>query len=307
MKKILAMMLCTVMTLSIVACGAEKEATKTQNTEATNEMNSVNADIVSTDTIMNDNSADNDEQSISDLTMSFEISGDGKYLMVLEGDCLVNFSGTWLWIKLYDETGKGGICMSLSPDRWNLSHIVDDKIYYEYFQDEPLVTDLKSSIWTIEVMHDDFIQAVENCSSYEVIYKDFNNDDNTRTVLNGSGSFVFSVRSSDSNANELSVDNQTNSYSQLIGTWEEDSDLTYRARYTFYEDGKVKVEYTEAEGADCGENAKFDGVNATWAWTTGDLAGFGGALGPMEGFDGNSFTIPAANAYEEAKRFIKTN
>lgn len=99
----------------------------------------------------------------------------------------------------------------------------------------------------------------------------------------------------------------SDSYSQLIGTWEEDSDLTYRARYTFCEDGKVKLEYTESEGADCGENAKFDGVNATWEWTTGDLAGFGGALGPMEGFDGNSFTIPAANAYEEAKRFIKTN
>ena len=78
MKKILTILLCIVMTLSLVACGAEKEATKTQNTEATNEMNSVNADIVSTDTVMNDNSADNDEQPISDLTMSFETSGDGN-------------------------------------------------------------------------------------------------------------------------------------------------------------------------------------------------------------------------------------
>ena len=90
-------------------------------------------------------------------------------------------------------------------------------------------------------------------------------------------------------------------YDQLVGTWEEDSEMTYRLRVTFYSDRTVKVEYTEGDGADYGTNAKFDGENITWK--TSD--GFGNAMGPIKGFDGKKFTVEGANAYEESKTYKK--
>lgn len=314
MKKILAMMLCTVMTLSLVACGVDKGGN--QISDATSDVVSENVNETVSETVEDviGNEGSEDSDATQDGFINVTIDNGFVSILINHADIpVLDKEGTEAWIRFYESDDRlSGIEITATKENYVVIPIQGGEPLADGYNANSYVS---GTVLSFDFTNEEVAKMIGSSNNYEIIMRDWNDSSTPRMIIYGNSENIEGIRAYRASNQGAGVEGNksgkdaadSSSYSRFIGSWEEDTGLTYKAKYTFFEGGKVKLEYTEAEGADWGENAKFNGNEITWTWTSGDLSGFGGALGPIEGFDGNSFTIPPANAYEEAKRFIKTN
>ena len=316
MKKILAILLCAVMTLSLVACGEEKS--ENQFIEEKSDVRGENDNSPATENVGEVTGIEDNEGTNVTKDGFINVLIENGFVRILinhEDMTILNKESTECWIRFYDNDDRSsGIEITAMKENFVVVPIPLEG-------GEPLADGYNANAYvtgtvlSFDFTNEEVAKSIGSSEYYEIIIRDWNDSSTPRMIMDGNSESIEGIRTyraSNQGAGEEGNKSgedaaDSSSYSRFIGAWEEDTGLTYKAKYTFFEDGKVKLEYTEAEGADWGEKAKFNGNEITWTWTSGDLSGFGGALGPIESFDGNSFIIPPANAYEEAKRFIKTN
>ena len=368
MKKILAILLCAVMALSLVACGTQKEGIPAQNSGVVSSYDESNSTTNKNNVVSNDitNPSDNvligtwkcltydyliytfvndtDLEVFSiDETIKHSYNLDGNRLTINEGDSSYSFdvqiSGDRFSFVLNDVELVFEKDNSVKEEVSNSSsdgNEIANSLGSELEENNKTVSDDNPLIGTWVCQTNDSLiymfvndMDLEIFDAGETFMYAYECDGEWLTITDGDMSRSTSIGISedgftlygdeilafkninDSNSesdNEADVGTEGEivaEFSKFVGTWEEDSNFTHRDRITFFDDGTIKREHTGSEGADLGKNARFDEDYIKWEWTSGELSGFGCAFGPITDFDGNSFIIPAANAYEEAMRYIK--
>lgn len=244
MKKILAMLLCAVMTLSLVACGAQKEGVSAQNSGAasssdesndtTNINSEVNTEIFNSSenvligtwkcltydyliyTFVND--TDLEVFSI-DETITYTYRLDGEKLTIIDGDSSQTFD------------------IQISRDRF--SFVSDDvELVFEKYNSVKEEVSKSSS-------EDTSVVDAENSSK----------DDTSGSIENSGEDNTKEMNSEESNEDELSA-----SESQLVGTWEcELNGGFYTKTYIFNSDRTGVIQDTSSGLTSQFDLWKYDG------------------------------------------------
>lgn len=244
MKKILTMLLCTVMTLSLVACGAPKEGVSAQNSGAasssdesndtTNINSAVNTEISNSSenvligtwkcltydyliyTFVND--TDLEVFSI-DETITHTYRLDGEKLTISDGDSSQTFD------------------IQISGDRFSF---VSDDVELVFEKDNSVKEEVSKSS-----SEDTSVADAENSSK----------DDTSGSIENSGEGNTKEMNSEETNGGELSA-----SESQLVGTWEcELNGGFYTKTYTFHSDRTGIIQDTSSGLTSQFDLWKYDG------------------------------------------------
>lgn len=244
MKKILAFLLCAVMTLSLVACGSQKEGIPTQNSGAvsssdelndtTNINSAVNTEISNSSenvligtwkcltydyliyTFVND--TDLEVFSI-DETITHTYRLDGEKLTISDGDSSQTFD------------------IQISGDRFSF---VSDDVELVFEKDNSVKEEVSKSS-----SEDTSVADAENSSK----------DDTSGSIDNSGEGNTKEMNSEETNGGELSA-----SESQLVGTWEcELNGGFYTKTYTFHSDRTGVIQDTSSGLTSQFDLWKYDG------------------------------------------------
>lgn len=295
MKKILAIMLFAIMTLSLVACGRETEIS--QNFEEVDNAKENLADETGTDNVDMVNRTEESEESDDTQDGFINVIIENGFVSILinhEDITILNKESTECWIRFYDSDERSsGVEITAMKENFVIVPI-------PFEGGEPLADGYNENSYlagtciSFDFINDEAAKAIGTSDNYEIFIRDWNDSSTPRMIMDGNSENIEGIRtykvsnqevSEEGNeSEEVGIDNQTDQYNLLIGSWEENE---RHMVYTFYEDRTVKEWFLNDEfHYSYYSEASFDGVNIKYRYSDGTYA----ILGPITLRD-NSFTL----------------
>lgn len=296
-KKRLFILLCAVMTLSLVACGEEKS--ENQFIEEICDVRGENDNSPATENVgevtgIEDNEGTNVTQD-GFINVLIE-NGFVRILINHEDMTILNKESTECWIRFYDNDDRSsGIEITAMKENFVVVPIPLEG-------GEPLADGYNANAYvtgtvlSFDFTNEEVAKSIGSSEYYEIIIRDWNDSSTPRMIMDGNSESIEGIRTSiasdqevseeGNESDEVSINNQTDQYNLLIGSWEENK---RHMVYTFYEDRTVKEWFTTDE-LRCSyfSEATFDGVNIKFKYSDGTY----GCLGPIT-LNDKSFTINA--------------
>ncbi|MCR5651063.1 MAG: hypothetical protein K6F86_07775, partial [Lachnospiraceae bacterium] len=232
MRKRISLALVTALcTMSLAACGQDVSsntavdtapATATEDTvlESSTLSNVISAEPTNPNDAAEEQQAENEKVAAGLIVQE---TADGSVAVILCDEKLdsIKDGESVLWLRLYyDDNRDGGYEISSSGSNWSMNRIGENGIAAEGTE-----FDKSGNQWKF-VVAGDFVTDLEACTYYEAIFKDWNNDDNTKMFADGN----FAVEKCEQivvadNNDEQSEDTETIDQPESTGYWFLDTKL----------------------------------------------------------------------------------